>query len=224
MAVTLVIFISKAGGFLREIVMTAYYGASVEMDAYNMAYSLYYVPVLLFNSCITSTLVPLYVQLSQQGSARRLNRFSSNVVNLFAFLSIIVSILMYFLAGPLVRLTAQGFSPAQQRLKRRRGMRWAAGDEQGRLGRKTSVRVKSARNRARTRSDQELRLRGGRIRLVEGKLHVRRDGSGQVYRVRMSRRCGKLNPKAPEIPRQRSEHICVKLARGASARGNLAHL
>ena len=28
MAVTLLIFVSKAGGFLREIVMTAYYGAS----------------------------------------------------------------------------------------------------------------------------------------------------------------------------------------------------
>ena len=59
MAVTLLIFVSKAGGFLREIVMTAYYGAGAEMDAYNMAYSLYYVPVLLFNSCITSTLVPV---------------------------------------------------------------------------------------------------------------------------------------------------------------------
>ena len=116
MAVTLVIFVSKAGGFLREIVMTAYYGASAEMDAYNMAYSLYYVPVLLFNSCITSTLVPLYVQLRHEGPARRLNRFSSNVVNLFAFFSIVVSILMYFLAGPLVRLTAQGFFPEQQRL------------------------------------------------------------------------------------------------------------
>ncbi len=116
MAVTLVIFISKAGGFLREIVMTAYYGASAEMDAYNMAYSLYYVPVLLFNSCITSTLVPLYVKLSKEGTAKRLNHFSCNVVNLFAFFSIVVSIAMYFLAGPLVRVTARGFFPEQQRL------------------------------------------------------------------------------------------------------------
>jgi len=116
MAVTLVIFVSKAGGFLREIVMTAYYGAGMEMDAYNMAYSLYYVPVLLFNSCITSTLVPLYVQLRQAGKPKRLNGFSSNVVNLFAFFSIIVSIVMFFLAGPLVSLTARGFDPDKQRL------------------------------------------------------------------------------------------------------------
>ena len=116
MAVTLVIIISKAGGFLREVVMTAYYGAGMEMDAYNMAYSLYYVPVLLFNSCITSTLVPLYVQLKQNGTPRELDHFSSNVINLFAFFSIIVSILMYFLALPLVRLTARGFDPGKQLL------------------------------------------------------------------------------------------------------------
>ncbi len=116
MAVTLVIFISKAGGFLREIIMTAYYGAGMEMDAYNMAYSLYYVPVLLFNSCITSTLVPLYVKLKKEGTPKRLDHFGSNVVNLFAFFAIVVSIFMFFLAGPLVRLTASGFDPGKQRL------------------------------------------------------------------------------------------------------------
>lgn len=116
MAVTLVIFVSKAGGFLREIVMTAYYGAGTEMDAYNMAYSLYYIPVLLFNSCITSTLVPLYVQLQKQGKPRRLDHFSSNVINLFAVFSIIVSFFMFYMATPLVRLTARGFNPGKQAL------------------------------------------------------------------------------------------------------------
>ncbi|MBO4884943.1 MAG: murein biosynthesis integral membrane protein MurJ [Clostridia bacterium] len=116
MAVTLVIFVSKAGGFLREIVMTAYYGAGTEMDAYNMAYSLYYVPVLLFNSCITSTLVPLYVQLQKDGPPRRLDRFGSNVINLFAVFSLAVSFFMFWLAGSLVRLTAQGFDPGKQAL------------------------------------------------------------------------------------------------------------
>ena len=116
MAVTLVVFISKAGGFLREIIMTAYYGAGAEMDAYNMAYSLFYVPVLLFNSCITSTLVPLYVSLSQQGPRKRLDAFSSRVINIFALFGLAVSALMFVLARPLVRLTAMGFPPENQAL------------------------------------------------------------------------------------------------------------
>ena len=116
MAVTLVVFISKAGGFLREVIMTAWYGAGAEMDAYNMAYSLFYVPVLLFNSCITSTLVPLYVSLSQQGSKERLDAFASRVINIFALFGILVSVAMFILARPLVRLTAMGFPPEGQAL------------------------------------------------------------------------------------------------------------
>ncbi|MBR0463552.1 MAG: murein biosynthesis integral membrane protein MurJ [Clostridia bacterium] len=116
MSVTLIIFISKAGGFLREIIMTAYYGAGMEMDAYNMAYSLFYMPVLLFNSCITSTLVPLYVSLAQNKPRRRLDEFSSRVINLYGLMGIAVSVLMFIFARPLVRLTGQGFDPGKQDL------------------------------------------------------------------------------------------------------------
>ena len=112
--VTIVIFVSKAGGFLREIVMTAYYGASADMDAYNMAYTLFYIPVLLFNSCITSTLVPLYVKKQQAGDVSALNRFSSNVITIFALFSAAVSAVMFLLAKPLVSVTAMGFSPEIQ--------------------------------------------------------------------------------------------------------------
>ena len=118
MAVTLLIFVSKAGGFLREIVMTAYYGAGAEMDAYNMAYSLYYVPVLLFNSCITSTLVPVYAQV-RRNEPERLERFSSNVISLFAVFAIAASILMYLLAAPFVSLLAGGFTAEGQALTAR---------------------------------------------------------------------------------------------------------
>ena len=115
MAVTLLIFVSKAGGFLREIVMTAYYGAGAEMDAYNMAYSLYYVPVLLFNSCITSTLVPVYAQV-RRNEPDRLGHFSSNVITLFAVFAIAASVIMYLLAAPIVSLLASGFTAEGQAL------------------------------------------------------------------------------------------------------------
>lgn len=115
MAVTLLIFVSKAGGFLREVVMTAYYGAGAEMDAYNMAYSLYYVPVLLFNSCITSTVVPVYLKI-RHDAPERLERFSNNIISIFAMFAILVSIVMYFLAAPLTAVMARGFSAEGQAL------------------------------------------------------------------------------------------------------------
>jgi len=115
-AVTLLIFVSKAGGFIREIIMASYYGTNAEMDAYNSAYSLYYVPVLLFNSCITSTLIPLYVRLHEEKGLEHANRFGSNALNLFALASMVISVIMFLLAEPLVRLTNGGYSPEKQLL------------------------------------------------------------------------------------------------------------
>ncbi len=116
LAVTLLIFVSKAGGFIREIILAAYYGTDAAMDAYNSAYSLYYVPVLLFNSCITSTLIPIYVSLKEDDGLQRANRFANNVLNLFGLAAMAVSILMFLLAGPIVRLTNGGYSLVKQQL------------------------------------------------------------------------------------------------------------
>lgn len=116
LAVTLLIFVSKAGGFIREIIMAAYYGTGAAMDAYNSAYSLYYVPVLLFNSCITSTLIPVYVRLREDRGLKPANHFASNVLSLFGLAAMAVSILMFALAGPIVRLTNGGYTPEKQQM------------------------------------------------------------------------------------------------------------
>ena len=109
MAVTLIIFVSKAVGFIREIVFAACFGTGAQMDAYNAAYGLYYVPVLLFNSCISSTLIPLYIQRRREKGLKSANRFVSNVVNLFILASLAISVLMMLLSGPIVHLTYWGY-------------------------------------------------------------------------------------------------------------------
>lgn len=109
--VTMVIILSKVCGFVRDMVLANYFGTSVASDAYNSAYSLFYLPVLLFNSCITSTLVPRYMKVRDERNLEAANRFSSNVLNTFAVMALAVSALMYLLAGPLVSLIYGGFAP-----------------------------------------------------------------------------------------------------------------
>ena len=113
LAVTAVIFASKLFGFVREIIAAGYFGTSMEKGAYDSAYSLFYVPVLLFSSCFTSTIVPMYVDERTNHSIRTANRFASNVTNLAGMLSVIVSVLMIVLAEPLVRLVYAGFAGEQ---------------------------------------------------------------------------------------------------------------
>ena len=105
--VTAVIILSKACGLLRDVIMAGYFGTGVENDAYTSAYSLFYLPVLLFNSCITATIVPLFVEERDKHSLQESNRFASNAMNLFALAALLVAALMYIFAEPVVRLIYQ---------------------------------------------------------------------------------------------------------------------
>jgi len=113
LAVTFIIILSKAFGFARDMVTTAYFGLSFENDAYVSAYSLFYLPVLLFNSCISATLIPMYTQEREQHSLAHSNRFASNAIDLFAAASLAVTVIMFALARPLTHLVYAGFEPAK---------------------------------------------------------------------------------------------------------------
>ena len=116
LTVTLVIIVSKLCGFVRDMVLANYFGTTVASDAYNSAYSLFYLPILLFNSCITSTLVPQYMRVRDERNLHQANRFASNVLNVFSLFALVVSALMYLLAGPLVNLIYSGFGPEKAAL------------------------------------------------------------------------------------------------------------
>ena len=109
MLVTAVIILSKIAGFIRDMILANYFGTGMENDAYVSAYSLFYLPVLLFNSCISATLIPLYVQEREHNGLDRSNHFASNALNLFALAALGVSALIYLLAFPLVNLVYVGF-------------------------------------------------------------------------------------------------------------------
>ena len=113
MLVTAVIIFSKVIGFARDMILAYYFGTGLENDAYVSAYSLFYLPVLLFNSCISATLIPLYVEQREQHSLAHSNHFASNTLNLFALAALAISALFYVLARPLVGLIYVGFDPAK---------------------------------------------------------------------------------------------------------------
>lgn len=102
--VTVVIVLSKMCGLLRDVITAGYFGTGIDNDAYASAYSLFYIPVLLFNSCITATVVPLFVEEREKHSLRQSNHFASNALNLFMVAALTISALMFVFAEPLVRL------------------------------------------------------------------------------------------------------------------------
>ena len=102
--VTAVIILSKLFGLVRDMITAGYFGTGVENDAYASAYTLFYLPVLLFNSCITATVVPLFVEEREKYSLKHSNRFASNALNLFILASLVIAAIMYAFARPIVTL------------------------------------------------------------------------------------------------------------------------
>ena len=111
--VTLIIFASKAVGFAREIIRANFFGAGVVSDAYVAAYSLFYIPIMLLTSMITSTMVPLYIDARAGGGLKQANRFASNAINMFALISVALSGLMLIFARPLTHLIYLGYDQAR---------------------------------------------------------------------------------------------------------------
>ena len=116
LSVTMIILLSKGIGFIREMIMAYYFGRNWITDAYNSAYSLFYLPVLLFSSCITSTLVPLYIKKENELGQDHANRFASNTLNVFMFLSLVISAIMMIFAPQLVSIVYPGFDGETFRL------------------------------------------------------------------------------------------------------------
>ena len=111
--VTLIIFASKAVGFAREMFLASFFGTNPEADAYNAAYSLLYLPILLLTSMITSTMVPLYIDARTNGGAKRANRFASNALNMFSLFAVALSALMMIFSQPLIHLIYPGYDQAR---------------------------------------------------------------------------------------------------------------
>ncbi len=101
--------LSKVLGLIREQVFAAFYGAGIYADAYITAMK---IPTILFTAvgaAISTSLIPIYSQVSQKGGEKKANDFINNLINIVSILSICIVILGMIFTEPLVKAFAIGF-------------------------------------------------------------------------------------------------------------------
>lgn len=106
MAISLV---SKVLGFTRELVLGYIYGASVYSDIYIMSMN---IPIIVFDLigvAIATTFIPLYYENDKVGGESQALKFSNNIFNITLGLGVIISLICFLFAKPLVKLFAMGF-------------------------------------------------------------------------------------------------------------------
>ena len=104
-----VTMMSKVLGFIRELVLTYFYGTTQISDVYITSST---IPTILFASigtAIVTTLIPLFYEVEKNDGKDKSIKFVNNILNIVIIISIIISILGYIFAEPLVKLFAMNF-------------------------------------------------------------------------------------------------------------------
>lgn len=108
--ITLIAIVSKLLGFGRDLLMAAYFGASTVTDAFFVASI---IPVLMFTAvgmAITTGMAPLYAE------AKGKNESISVLATMFTLLSVVLTILFYFLTPLITKIMAPGFTEEESHL------------------------------------------------------------------------------------------------------------
>ncbi len=104
-----VTILSKFLGFGRELVLGAIYGATSYSDIYITSMN---IPTILFSSigtAIATTFIPLYYENRNSGGDKKSIQFTNNILNVVLLLGLILSILVFIFAKPVVNIFAMGF-------------------------------------------------------------------------------------------------------------------
>lgn len=100
---------SKLLGFIREMIMANFFGASYVVDAYVLATAM---PTILFGGIFVSVAtayMPLYSKIRETEGDQKGNKFTSEVINLLLIVSACASIIGIIFSDQLVSLLASGF-------------------------------------------------------------------------------------------------------------------
>ncbi len=103
--------VSKGLGFIREMTIANFFGASYVVDAYQMSIG---IPGTIFGAILgamATTFIPMYTKLKVKKNSSE-QAYTSSILNVLALIGLICSILGFYFAKEVVSVFASGFSGA----------------------------------------------------------------------------------------------------------------
>ena len=102
--IMLIIFVGKLIAFGKDIVISAFFGAGSNTDAFFIALNITSILFIAFYSTVSLVFLPLYNETKIKYGLKATNLFSSNIINLYLFISFIITLLSIYFAPELVNL------------------------------------------------------------------------------------------------------------------------
>ncbi len=101
--------LTKILGFIRDITLSYFYGASNITDAYLISIT---IPTIIFafiGTGIATSYIPIYSNILKEKGIQSANRFTNNIINFIIIISTIIVFIVLIFTTPIVRLFASGF-------------------------------------------------------------------------------------------------------------------
>jgi putative peptidoglycan lipid II flippase len=108
--VIIITILSKICGFLREMVLSYFYGASGITDAYLIAVSIPMVVFGFLSTGLSTAFIPIYNEVYQKNGEKEAETFTNNMANIIILFATVVVIAVYLFTDDIVRIFAKSFS------------------------------------------------------------------------------------------------------------------
>lgn len=102
--------VSKCLGFIREMVMANYFGATYITDAYTMSLTILTVLFMGIIAAVSTAYMPLYSKIIENTGHSEGVRFTNGVINCLLLISILISIIGILFSDQLIAVLASGLT------------------------------------------------------------------------------------------------------------------
>ncbi|MHC5217991.1 murein biosynthesis integral membrane protein MurJ [Enterococcus sp. LJL128] len=101
--------LSKGIGFVREMVISYFYGASKVSDAYFISLTIPFTIFSFVYAGLTTSFIPSYTRLETE-DMKKANRFTNSLITLLFIFCLIIAVIIQIFTYPIVKMFALGFS------------------------------------------------------------------------------------------------------------------
>lgn len=107
--IMIISILGRGLGFVRESILASHFGASLETDAYKIAFSIPIMILATLSALISTTLIPIYSDYIKHKTKQESDYYINNLINIVSLISLAITIVCFLLTPFLIKILAPGF-------------------------------------------------------------------------------------------------------------------
>lgn len=105
--------LSKALGFIREVMIANRFGSGMETDTYFVAMTATVIIMSTLGAALNTTLIPIFSEIGEKYGKKGKLKYLNNIFNIVLIITIIIVILGYIFSPLVIKVLAKGFQGEQ---------------------------------------------------------------------------------------------------------------